>query len=388
MKAFNFMLSACVAAVAFTSCTKEDLPEIETRMKTVEVSLENAVYSATRGLAGNKINHGDPVVVDNLKIFLLDHAGKEYPAKVSDGTLPAKSYWTAAELASSGLNAQFHYVDHGCTRIVAVANLGDPDMTFEELQANQALGIDNEQDATSLSLYADAELKRKGNDQHQDQNAADGTTYVSDVYEANLTLRPRISRFEVDGFRVAFNATPKYNEIKITDMLFDHYAKTTSLITGIEGTSYEEHISDLTSQSIVYNWFNNSTKPAAWYWDALADVTITPATPAVATASPLAYHIFSGNVVPRLVLKLIVDGQPAYLYSRGFYSATEMENGKPKLIDEFKEGYIYRMSAEGVVDGTDGFIPIDEDDIDPMDRCIEISVVVEPWVVELVYPEF
>ena len=56
-------------------------------------------------------------------------------------------------------------------------------------------------------------------------------------------------------------------------------------------------------------------------------------------------------------------------------------------VEEFKEGYIYRMSAAGEVEN-DGSIPINEDDIDPMDRCLEITVDVVKWAVELVYPEF
>ena len=43
--------------------------------------------------------------------------------------------------------------------------------------------------------------------------------------------------------------------------------------------------------------------------------------------------------------------------------------------------------AKGEVEN-DGSIPIDEDDIDPMDRCLEITVDVVDWAVELVYPEF
>ena len=56
-------------------------------------------------------------------------------------------------------------------------------------------------------------------------------------------------------------------------------------------------------------------------------------------------------------------------------------------MTEFEEGKIYRMNAAGDALG-DGSIPIDEDDIDPMDRCLEITVDVVDWAVELVYPEF
>ena len=115
----------------------------------------------------------------------------------------------------------------------------------------------------------------------------------------------------------------------------------------------------------------------------------TDANTAKDTPKPLAYHMFSCNTTPVFVIKLLADGQPAYLYSKGFYSATEVDNNNnSKKIDAFEEGKIYRMSAPGIQNPIDGSIPIDDEDIDPMDRCLEISVTVHDWVVDLVYPEF
>ena len=386
MKNFKLMLSACIAAVVFTSCEKEELVPQNTRMKSVEVSLENAAFSATRGDAGDKIKAGQAVIVNDLKFFLLDNAGKEYSAKVSDGSKEAQSYWTAKELETNGLDFAFHYVDHGCSKIVAVANVGDPNLSYEKFLQNQNLNIDNEQDSKSLRLFAQATLTPNG-EQHNNKNT-DGTTYVSDVYTADLLLKPRISRFEVDGFRVKFDATnPKYTDIKFTDMLFDHYPTMTSLLTGEESTSHTVHIADLNVQSTVYNWFNNTDKPEAWYWDSF-EATVSPTVPA-ASCDSLAYHTFAGVTIPRLVIKLLVDGQPAYLYSKGFYSTTNLTGGEPTLIEALEEGCIYRMSAAGATDEEkDGYIPIDEEDLDPMDRCLEIKVDVHKWVVDFVYPEF
>ena len=45
------------------------------------------------------------------------------------------------------------------------------------------------------------------------------------------------------------------------------------------------------------------------------------------------------------------------------------------------------MSAVGEVEN-DGNLPFEDEDIDPMDRCLEITVEVVDWAVELVYPEF
>lgn len=394
MKAFKFMLSACVAAVALTSCEKEDfVPQVQdTRMKSVEISLENVKFSGTRGAAGDKINANDAVVVHDFKVFLTDDAGNEYHAKIANGSQEAQTYWRGEDLSSGALDAEFHYVDHGCVKVVAVANLGK-DMSYAEFLQMENLKIENEQDQEDLSLYAEATLV-KANRQHSDANL-DGTTYAADVYEAALTLRPRISRFEVDGFSVKFNATPTHNEIQITDLLFQHYDSETKLSTGIEAGSHIKHIADLDNQTEVYNWFNKTDKPAAWDWDTFTTPIVIKAADADAntlmvaadTPAPLAYHFFSGTTIPTFVIKLVADGQPAYLYSKGFYSTEKLTGGQPTAITEFEEGKIYRMSAAGEVLG-DGSIPIDEDDIDPMDRCLEISVDVVDWVVELVFPEF
>jgi hypothetical protein len=395
MKAIKFMLSACVAAVALTSCEKEDIvPQVQnTNMKSVEISLDNARFSATRGDAGAKINSGDAVVVNDFKVFLVDNAGNEYKAKVSDGSADAKTYWSKEDLAANAVgDASFHYVDHGCVKVVAVANLG-ADMTYAQFLQLGNINVNNEQNQADLSLYAEAPLV-KSNEAHQDENV-DGTTYVSDLYTANLTLKPRISRFEVDGFRVVFNDDPKYDEILVTDILFDHYAEATSLATGVEAATHIKHIENYDVQSTVFNWFNDASKATGWWWDSFATpLVITPDAPAAdvenaaGEKTPLAYHFFSGTIVPNLVIKLVADGYPAYVHSTGFYSAEKKIDGQPARIDTFEEGYIYRMSAAGEVAGSNGSIPIPEDVIDPMDRCLEITLDVVEWTVELIYPEF
>lgn len=384
MKATRLMVATCVVAMALVSCNKEDdnlMPN--NRMKSVEVSLKNVVITQTRGLAGDKISNGTPVKVSNFKVFLTDAAGNEYTAKNNLGTEDAQTWWSAADLSNGAIDAEFHYVDPNCTKVIAVANIPN-DMTFAEYKALDNLEIGDEQDATNLTLYAEATLQGP-NGQHQDRNQ-DGTTYVSDVYKADLTLKPRISRFEVDGFRVNFSAEPKYNTIKITDLAFQNYYPETVLATGNEAGELVNHMTDLSNQADVYNWFNDTGKAADWYWDNF-DITInaTDVVTAGDTPNPLAYHMFSCTTAPVFVIKLLADDQPAYLYSKGFYSKNG--DGTAKEIENFEEGKIYRMSAAGEV-ANDGSIPIDDDDIDPMDRCLEITVDVVDWVVDLVYPEF
>jgi hypothetical protein len=376
MKLSKLMLSAFVAALALVSCNKQDATPEANRLKTVEITIENA--TVTKGLAGPKIQAGDAVILNDFKVFLTDAAGNEYTAKVADGSAEAKSYWTAADLSEGAIEADFHYVDPNCTKVIAVGNLGK-DLTYAEYKALANLEVGKQQEQDKLVLFDEEDLV-KASGQHTDQNV-NGTIYVSDVYEAELVMTPRVSRIEVDGFTVKFNSEPKYQNINITQPAFQNYYTETSIVTGNEAGTLVNHIANLADQAEAYTWLDTPVEGTTpWYRDYF-DLTITPDDPTKDTPAPLAYHVFSNTEIPVMVIKLLADGQPAYLYSKGFYKTDGT------AITEFEEGKIYRMSAKGEV-ANDGSIPVDEDDIDPMDRCLEITVDVIDWAVELVYPEF
>ena len=382
MKLSKLMLSASVAAIALVSCNKQDTTPESKRLRSVDISIENIVI--TKAAAGDKINAGDAVVVNDFQIFLTDNSGNEYTGKVKDGSAAAQSYWDAADLSEDAIKAEFHYVDPNCTKVVAVANMGKQ-LTFAEYQAVTTINIDEQQNSQNLVLYDAKDLVATGN-QHSDPNV-DGTTYVADIYKADLVMTPRVSRFEVDGFTVKFNEEPKYQNINITQIAFQNYYPATTVKEGTESGTPVIYMQNLANQAEVYTWLDTPVEgEVPWYRDYF-DVTITPAAPtadikdADGNKAPLAYHIFSCDLVPVMVIKLTADGQPAYLYSKGFYKDAETP------VTTFEEGKIYRRSAKGEVEN-DGSIPIDEDDIDPMDRCLEITVDVVDWAVELVYPEF
>jgi hypothetical protein len=247
------------------------------------------------------------------------------------------------------------------------------------------INIDDQQNSQNLVLYDAKDLVATGG-QHNDPNV-DGTTYVADVFKADLVMTPRVSRFEVDGFTVKFNEEPKYQNINITQIAFQNYYPATTVKEGTESGTPVIYMDNFANQAAVYTWLDTPVEgEVPWYRDYF-DVTITPAAPTAdiknedGISAPLAYHIFSSDLVPVMVIKLTADGQPAFLYSKGFYKDAETP------VTTFEEGKIYRMSAKGEVE-KDGSIPIDEDDIDPMDRCLEITVDVVDWAVELVYPEF
>ena len=347
------MLTAGVLALSLFSCKKQEGPESNSVLKSIDVTVQNA--SLTKGLAGDKILSGDAVQVNDFKIFLNDAQGNEYDAKEVDGV-------TTTYLLD-GQNI--------------IANFGK-DITYAEYKALENLKIENQQDQKNLVLFDVKTLVPSG-DVHNDQTN-DGVL-VSQLYTADILLTPRVSRFEVDGFNISFDPTdPKFEEVRITQLAIQNYYPETNIVTGTEAGTLVNPITNFNDQAQVYNWLDDPTQPVIWSRDYF-DITLTPSNPIVDTPEKLAYHLFSCDQTPVFVIKLIADGQPAYLYSKGFYNASG------ELITEFNEGTIYRMSAMGEVN-SDGSLPFTDDDIDPMDRCIEITVEVVEWAVELVYPEF
>jgi hypothetical protein len=387
MKLTKLMLSAFVAALALVSCNKQETTPIQTsnRLKTVEISLENIIF--TKGPAGDPIANGQKITVKDFQIFLLDAAGNEYKGKSDDGAADAKSYWNSTDLVSGlPLDAAFHYVDPNCTKVVAVANMGTKYDDYAALKNALAtpLAIGGQQDQNALALYAES-TDFVENGIHE----SDPVEYDQPAYKVSLTLKPRISRFEIDGFSVILEdpANPKYGEIKITQLAFQNYYPNADLLDKdihVSGTLVNP-ITDFTNQSAVYTWLDGISNPNnEWFRDSF-DITLNSANGFVQDLpekGKLAYHMFSCDEAPVFVLKLLVDGQPAYLYTKNLKDQTNT------VISAFEPGKIYRMSGEGEVDGSTGTIEIPEDKIDPMDRCLDITVDVMSWEIVLVKPEF
>ncbi len=394
MKLSKLMLSAFAAAVALVACNKveTDVPE-NTSLKTVKLSLENVIM--TKGPAGNKIEAGDPVQVNNFKIILTNSTySQEYAAYDITGKNAATFYFTGETLAAGPKDYEFHFVDHQCTRVIAVANMGD--VKLQDIKNFKKL-VGEQQDQTSLVLWADAELKATGETHTVTDHTGDQTEQYTEVFKAEVSLIPAISRFEVDGFVVEFGDTPKFNKIEVLDIAFDHYypemvfSSANNAFKAIATGTHIKNVDDYASQSDVFNWLNN-TATTGWYRDSFesGEVVMVPDDPATAdvfenradTPTAKAYHFFAGDVVPTMVIKVLADGNPAYVYTKSFISK---QNNT--ALSALEPGKIYRMSAAGVADQTGGSVLI-PDDFDPIARCLDITVDVEDWVVELVTPEF
>lgn len=392
MKLTKLMLSACVAALALVSCNKEDHAPVVNSVKTVEMSVANLIM--TKGAAGNKISDGAAVVVNDFQVFLTDdtydHIYTE-GVKGDDNAAP-KFYWTKNDLGSgfTAIAQNYHYVSQHCSRIVAVANAG------KELTLAQALElgstIELQQDQNDLLLFADVPLTR-----HEEGKMHITEGKYAEVYVANPILSPTVARFEVDGFVMNFNGD-KYTKAKVLDIAFQDYYP--SMIFAAPSGERVIPISNLESDADVYSWFN-SVDPAnfGWFRDSFTDAVLEkPATPdaanryiAKADIAPRAYHMFAPAEVPDMILNLVLDGTtgnnvPAYLWTN-IYKYFDKTTNTTQTLSQIMPGTIYRMSAAGEALG-DGSIPFDEEDLNAVERCLEVTVEVAKWEVILVTPEF
>ena len=374
MKLNKLMLSALAAVFTMVSCSKEMQTPDANPLKSVEVSLENVIM--TKGPAGDKISSGDKVKVNNFKIFLTDGSySPEYSAKNADGTDASFYFTSASDLTDL---KQFHFVDHKCTKIVVVANAGD--ISFEDVM-NINKGIELQQDQTGLILYGEQDLSATGRTHTQQ-----GTDKYTEVYKADVMLKPTISRFEVDGFTVKFGTTPMYNKVSVTAIAFQHYFPTLTANTNggklnIAGSGdHVKHISNLDNEAEVFNWFNGSSS-TGWFIDRFSPaLDITPANYKADTPNKLAYHFYAGEIIPQMVITVVLDGtSPSYVYTSSF------KKGDSNLT-QIEAGKIYRMNAEGL-NAKDGSIELPED-FTPLQRCLEVKVEVVDWTVDIIAPEF
>lgn len=372
MKITKLMLSALVAAAALVSCNKEDHDPVDTKVKSISISLGNAIM--TKGVSTGEIKEGTAVNVKNFNIFLVDKHGNSYQAKNIDGT-DADTY---IDLSSETIKEKydFHYVDPAVTKVAIIANAGDVD--WSEVKDSYGLEIGNQQIPSDLVLYGiDDQLISKGQKNH-----ANGDVTV--LYEAEVILYPTVSRFEVDGFRIAFGQTPKFNEVKVTQIAFQKYYPESDAVSGLASGTLVNHINDLSNESKVFQWFMDVPTEMPWYRDAF-NLSLTQQSPVgkVGTTG-LSYHFFAGDQVPVMMIDMLVDSRPAYVYSR---SINVIDGSTTTSLTSLEAGKVYRMSAAGATD-PNGYIEIPEDVITPANHCIDITVDVVDWVVTLVQPEF
>lgn len=392
MKRTNFILSALVAVLALVSCNKQDTtPEIKS-LKTVEISLKDLLF--TKAQTDAFLTSETKVNLKDFKIFLTD--GIDLIQAGEYGSTTPTYYYSTADGAVLPEKATIHFVPANVSKVVVVGNVGDGNFganitKLADLKAT-SLDIEDEQDYKDLTLYGESSLTAAGSVHNHD----DGKTY--NLYQASVKLAPVVARFELDGFAMVFNSDPaRFSKVEVKQIALNNYYQTSTL-NPLAPATVVDKVGTVTDVNAFEFFDNNLTVVGdpAWYYDALpaGDVVLERAAatgdPLAATddmASKTSYHFFPGTDVPQLFIELEVYaegetlGSPSYIYSKNFKTS----DGEDVT---FQPGYVYRMNFKGTAQNGDGDLPFEEDDINELDKCLEITVDVVEWQVVTVYPEF
>ena len=390
MKATKLMMAACMAAMTLVSCNKEDhTPVLSGNLKSVQISLGNLTLKS----ASDFVEPNTKAQLNNFKIFLTD--GNDIIAAGTSGTIVPTYYYDASS-GSLPTDVSLHLVPAEVNKVVVVGNVGSADWgndlsTYAALKA-KTVSIDQQNEITNLTLFGESGLTAKSTTENHD-----GSTF--NVYTATVNLAPKVARIEYNGFAVLFNTTtPKYDKIEVKQVAIDNYYSVAALDPAVAATSPVQRVAN-TDDATIFGFFGDNagvTSPT-WYYDVLpaGDVVLErPASGETATddmSAARAYHFFPvAGSLPTLYIQLDVypSGEttalPSYLYTKSFKSAADLSG---EGVD-FQPGYIYRMNFAATTGAGDGDIPFKEDDLENLDRCVEISVDVIPWTVVTVYPEF
>lgn len=368
MNVRNLLLTALVASMALVSCDKSENemgdPNQGTQSKSVTIKLANvqAPQSATRG---QQAPVSGSAKLNNFTIFFVDGAGNFYEgyaaSDVTRKTALARTYTSTDAIPT------FHYLNSAVTKVIVVGNPAwTTEPANEEALYDVTAAIADQQNVDNLILVGDAQLAKKNTPEEE-------VPSHTEVYTANVSILPLVARLEIGAFEYALTseegATRNYASLTLNQLAVNNY---------YGSSDYENNVTDavITSISSSSVWPYLEGLTAGWYTDGITSIVLN-------ADNEYKYNnetqVFAYNVFPTQVPQVILglSGTKADGSTSALYLATNGLHG----ADAFQAGYVYRMNA------TSPFIFTDDDLSNP-DKCVEMTVSVEPWTVVAVTPDF
>lgn len=407
MKLSKFMCAAFAAAMVLAGCNKENETPVDdgsNGFKSCVLQLENVAL--TKLPSTDYISNNTAVTLNSFQVFFSDGSNL-YQTYESDGTAVADTYFDSASDDLTTMK-QFHFLPHAVNEVLVIGNfdeitnLGTADetgkypLTRQQLrdQINQ-LEIATQQNPKDMKLFGvDQSLEASGGN----HNSGDD---VNPVYLAKVELKPTVARFEITGFNYNLDpetAARKYTRLTIKQLTVrSYFEKATAAVsgesvltvTGSQNDAYHENTYPITDGNA--NAYFNAVNGRGWFADA-PDITfedptwskgnLTPTTDApymaVSEESVLfSYHLFPGQV-PQFLVRL--EAQPVSGATEHLYLMTNslrMSATEILLPQYILPGNIYRM-AFTFSDGS----------FEQPEKCIELTVSVAKWQVNVLTPEF
>lgn len=381
------MLGMAVAAVSFAACNKEDItPSVEQGNKSVTLSLANVLQTKS---ASNQVA-ADEIKLNSFQVFFSDGTNLHSPKNV-DGKGTATTRFTQQE--EDGLY-EFHFLPKAVNQVIVVGNMAELDVTTHAalLAAVKDLTVGGEQDPANVRLMGIDTTLEAGETEHAAGNNT-GIQHPDPYVHADVNLSPAVARFEITGFEYALKTGAEkrnYTAMTVENLSIRNYyteaevnfanVPTPKALLNFGGA--------LTKDNVYVDYFN--VLEAGWWLDKVgttldadayaAVVNVPGATETEPAKDCYAYNVFPG-ALPQFLMQLTgAEGgveSPLYLMT----SALKVKNANNEMValtaEDITAGNVYRMAMK-----------FDDSNLQNPEKCIEVSITVDEWVVVAVTPAF
>lgn len=386
MKVKSFLLTALAASMVLVACDRNDeqpAPNADSMPKRVTIKLPNLTPSPETRAVGDAMEEGSQVALTNFKVFFLDASNSPVTIPQYEGKAQQVYFSSTDEdgswesITEDGRNLTYHFLPPQTTKVVIVGNQND--IEYSQL-TNKVEDVPNDTEAghPTYTLYGEDDLTEGG--------APDDATHQN-VYQANVTLTPRVSRFEIYGFEYEKAQSPaanKYTSVKLDKIALNHYYTKYDFV--MKNPSEEGKIFDNPTSSEMWTWVEKAQAPWADELSSPSELTLNPGDKKAPNGTALEdrangenaediityglAHVAVATNNPELLLTLhgtTSGGTEEPIYLRGqFTNSSAFESGK-----------IYRV-----------LYSFSDEDFDQPERCVELNVKVANWTVVPVTPEF
>lgn len=404
----SILLTAVVASMTLVACDSSDESDVlsqDKMPKSVTITLPNITQTPGSRATGKGMEAGQ-IGLKNFKVFFLNGAGTCINSQVpttdvlsgkESGLTQPDFYFSDSNVASHvGINNKitYHFLPAEVAKVVVVGNIGDKE--YPEVDKEYDILNDGDSGTDVLDtdnhpyypLYGEANLTPKNSADDKDHN---------NVYTASVELKPRVARLEIYGFEYTKNdptADYTYTSIEPIKIALANYATAYNLKSGGESTTETKKRTAHnvpTDASKVWDWAVAAASPWA---DSFSDITNASLLggeqkyadfSASVDANDTNGSLFTGNMItysvadsesnkmnnPELLLTFygVKNGVKTPLYLHGKFVGNDKS--------AFEAGKIYRV-----------LFPISDGAWKNPDRCVELTVTVAEWSIEVVTPEF
>ena len=393
MRLSKLMLGMAVAAVSFAACNKEDItPSVEQGNKSVTLSLANVLQTKS---ASNQVA-ADEIKLNSFQVFFSDGTTLYSPKNV-DGKGTATTRFTQQE--ADGLY-EFHFLPKAVNQVIVVGNMAQLDVTTHAalLAAVKDLTVGGEQNPANVRLMGiDTSLEAGKTEHVADNNTGinTGIQHPDPYVHADVNLSPAVARFEITGFEYALKTGAEkrnYTAMTVENLsIRNYYTKAEVNFANVPTTDAADLLNfggALTKDNVYVNYFN--VLEEGWWLDEVgttldadayaAVVNVPGATETEPAKDCYAYNVFPG-ALPQFLMQLTgAEGgveSPLYLMT----SALKVKNANNEMValtaEDITAGNVYRMAMK-----------FDDSNLQNPEKCIEVSITVDEWVVVAVTPEF